>query len=96
MAPLIGFLIGLTLRFLVWAARTLYRLAANHPVAAVVLVLVAAAEDWIGETVTLWAVVGLTLWAVLSIASTRWPGHPRGGPVRTGRVAVGNGPWQPV
>jgi hypothetical protein len=93
-AVLVGFLIGLILRFLVWSARTLYRLAANHPVAAVVLVLVAAAEDWIGETVALWALVGLTIWAVLSMASTRLPGHSRGGPVRTARVSVGDGPWQ--
>jgi hypothetical protein len=98
MAPLIGFTIGLTLRFFVWAARVAGRTVRSHPFACLVAVLFAASQDWIGETVALWALIGLTVWALLSVASTRFPAsQPQAGQrPSTARVAVGNGPWRTV
>jgi hypothetical protein len=98
MAPLIGFTIGLSLRFLVWAGRAIGRTVRRHPLACLVGVLFAASQDWIGESIALWALIGLTLWVLLSVASTRFPSSQRQSGLRPGmaKVAVGDGPWRTV
>jgi hypothetical protein len=102
MGVLIGFTIGLALRLVIWAARTTYRFVAKHPVAALLAWLAAASEGWITGRLMVYGLLGLTLWAVLSIVSARFPS--RAAPRRPGarrahtstRVSYGGGPWQSV
>jgi hypothetical protein len=96
MGVLIGLTVGFTVRLLVWAVRTGYRLVAHHPVAAVLALLVARAEGWVGGQLFGWALLGLTLWAVLSILSARFPAHRPAAATTVSRVSYGGGPWQQV
>jgi hypothetical protein len=92
-AVIVGFTIGLTMRFLWWAGRSAVRAVIRHPFAALVLVLVAASQGVLPEELAMWLLLGLTLWGALSFASTRWPSPRRATPARS-LVKVGNGPWQ--
>jgi hypothetical protein len=102
MATLVGLLIGLTLRLLIWAtvtvARGAWRLATQHPLFSIVLWLAARAQGWTSEWLFIWGLLGLTVWALLSVASDRWPDST--GPGRLGRrrsrVSYDGGPWQTV
>jgi hypothetical protein len=97
MGVLLGFTIGLVLRLLIWAARMAFRLVADHPVTAIVLLLLAAAEGWIGEQLFMWALLGLTLWAVLSVLANRFPSSRRAAaPPSVTHVWYGDGPRQVV
>jgi hypothetical protein len=96
MGVLIGLIIGLTVRLLVWAARAGYRLVAHHPVLAVLALLVAKAEGWVGGQLFGWALLGLTLWAVLSILSARFPARRPAATATLSRVSYAGGPWQRI
>jgi hypothetical protein len=101
MATLAALIIGLTLRLLIWAtitlARTAWRLVTQHPVFSVILWLTAGAQGWLGSRLFVIGLLGLTLWALLSVASARWPGSTRttGAPTRS-RVSYNGGPWHEV
>ena len=76
MGVLIGLTIGFTLRLVIWVARSAWHLVAHHPIAALLALLVARAQGWIGGHLFAWALLGLTLWAVLSILSNAVGAEP--------------------